>query len=122
MLLDSHALLWFLAGDRKRIGPALRTRIEAEATTVSAVSFWEIAIKASLGKLDAPADLPERVEQLGFDLLEISAEHTWAVRTLPYHHRDPFDRLLISQAQAERLAILTSDSAFLAYDVTVVWD
>jgi PIN domain nuclease of toxin-antitoxin system len=122
MLLDSHALLWFLAGDRKHIGKALRARIEADATTVSTASLWEIAIKVGLGKLDAPVDLPRRVEQFGFELLAVSAEHAWAVQALPPHHRDPFDRLLIAQAQTERLAILTSDPAFAAYEVTVVWD
>src|ERR1700710_954125 len=122
MLLDSHALLWFVAGDERRIGKALRARIEAEATTVSAVRLWEIAIKASLGKLEAPDDLPTRVQQLGFELLPVTAEHAWRVRSLPRHHRDPFDRLLIAQAQVERLPVVTIDPAFVAYDVTVVWD
>src|ERR1700709_1628240 len=98
MLLDSHALLWFVAGDERRIGKALRARIEAEATTVSAVSLWEIAIKASLGKLEAPDDLPTRVQQLGFELLPVTAEHAWRVRSLPRHHRDPFHRLLVAPA------------------------
>jgi PIN domain nuclease of toxin-antitoxin system len=121
MLLDSHALLWFVAGDRKRIGKALRARIEAEATTVSAASLWEIAIKSALGKLDTPDDLPERVEGLGFEILPVTAEHAWRVRELPRHHGDPFDRLLIVQAQVERLAIFTADSALDAYDVEIRW-
>jgi len=122
MLLDPHALLWFVAGDQKRIGEALRARIEADATTISTASLWEIAIKAGLGKLDAPDDPPERVEQLGFELLPVTSDHAWQVRHLPFHHRDPFDRLLIAQAQVERLPVLTADPAFNAYDVTVVWD
>lgn len=122
MLIDSHALLWFVAGDRRRIGQDLRTRIEAGPVTVSTASLWEIAIKVGLGKLDAPPDLPTRVEQLGFDVLDVSAEHAWAVRQLPLHHRDPFDRMLIAQAQVERLPILTADPAFAAYDVPVLWD
>jgi len=122
MLLDSHALLWFVAGDQKRIGRALRARIEADATTISTASLWEIAIKASLGKLEAPDNLPERVEQLGFELLPVTSDHAWRVRHLPFHHRDPFDRLLIAQAQVERLPVLTADPAFNAYDVRVVWD
>ncbi|HEX3609483.1 MAG TPA: type II toxin-antitoxin system VapC family toxin [Solirubrobacterales bacterium] len=121
MLIDSNALLWFVAGDSKRIGRALRAQIEAEATTVSVASLWEIAIKVALGKLDAPDDLPARVEQLGFHLLPVNADHAWRVRRLPRHHRDPFDRLLIAQAQVERLPIITADSMFDAYDVTVVW-
>jgi PIN domain nuclease of toxin-antitoxin system len=121
MLIDAHALLWFVAGDSKRIGKALRARIEAEAMMVSTATLWEIAIKVGLGKLDAPDDLPERVEQLGFDLLPVTADHAWQVRRLPPHHRDPFDRLLIAQAQVERLPIVTADPSFDAYDVTVVW-
>ena len=122
MLVDSHTLLWFVAGDRKRISRGLQTRIEAEATTVSTASLWEIAIKAALGKLDAPDDLPARVERLGFELLPVTADHAWKVRHLPPHHRDPFDRLLIAQAQVERLPIVTADPLFDAYGVTVVWD
>jgi len=122
MLIDTHALLWFLSGDRKRIGRTLRSRIEAEATTVSVATLWEIAIKAALGKLDAPRDLPARVEQVGFELLPVGAEHAWQVRFLPRHHGDPFDRLLIGQAQVERLAIMTANPSFDAYDVTVVWE
>jgi PIN domain nuclease of toxin-antitoxin system len=121
VLIDSNALLWFVAGDSKRIGRALRAQIEAEATTVSVASLWEIAIKAALGKLDAPDDLPARVEQVGFYLLPVTADHAWQVRQLPLHHRDPFDRLLIAQAQIERLPIFTSDSTFDAYDVMAVW-
>ena len=121
MLIDSHALLWFLAGNSKQIDRALRAQIEAEATTVSVASLWEIAIKSSLGKLDAPDDLPTRVEQAGFYLLPVAADHAWQVRQLPSHHRDPFDRLLIAQAQVERLPIFTADALFDAYDVLTVW-
>lgn len=121
MLIDSNALLWFVAGDSKQIGRELRAQIEAEATTVSVASLWEIAIKSALGKLDAPDDLPEKVEQLGFYLLPVTADHAWQVRQLPLHHRDPFDRLLIAQAQVERLPIFTADSLFAAYDVVAIW-
>lgn len=120
-LLDSNVLLWFVGGDSERISSALRTRIEAGAL-VSVASFWEIAIKKGLGKLEAPDDLPARVQELGFELLPIELEHVWAVGDLPPHHRDPFDRLLIAQARAERLAVLTADSAFGAYDVEVIWE
>jgi PIN domain nuclease of toxin-antitoxin system len=120
-LVDSHVLLWFVTGNRSRISPALRERIEAGAL-VSIASLWEIAIKAALGKLKAPDDLPRRVEELGFELLPITADHAWHVRSLPNHHGDPFDRLLIAQAQVERLAIVTADPAFGAYDVPVVWE
>src|SRR3977135_2665678 len=105
MLIDSNALLWFVAGGSKGTG----------AGVGSVGSLWEIAIKAALGKLDAPDDLPAKVEQLGFYLLPVTADHAWQVRQLPLHHRDPFDRLLIAQAQIERLPIFTADSLFDAY-------
>lgn len=85
-------------------------------------SLWEIAIKVALGKLDVPDDLPERVRQLGFELLPIASDHAWRVRSLPHHHGDPFDRLLIAQAQLEQLPIVTADAAFDDYDVVVIWE
>jgi PIN domain nuclease of toxin-antitoxin system len=120
VLLDSHFVLWFLAGDRRRIGKDLRTRIETEPAIVSVASLWEIAIKLDLGKLEAPEDLPARTEEAGFEILAVSAEHAWQVRRLPSHHRDPFDRMLIAQAQVEREAILTADPIFASYDVVLV--
>lgn len=122
LLVDSHALLWFVAGDRRRISVALRRRIEAAEVVVSVASLWEIAIKSALGKLDAPDDLPAGLRGLGFELLTVTEEHAWRVGSLPHHHRDPFDRLLIAQAQLERLPIVTADDVFDDYDVTVVWE
>jgi len=122
MLIDTHVLLWYVAGDRKRIGPSLRKRIESEEMTVSAASIWEIAIKSAIGRLEAPADLPIRIGQLGFALLPIATEHAWRVRDLPPHHRDPFDRLLVAQAQIEQLPILSADAALGDYDVTVIFN
>ncbi len=119
-LLDTNALLWFVWGDSKRISPGLRARIEAGAM-VSIASFWEIAIKKALGKLQAPDELPTRVQEMGFELMAIELEHAWALRELPQHHRDPFDRLLIAQARIEGLVLLTADPAFDAYDVDVAW-
>lgn len=119
-LLDTNALLWFVWGDSKRISPGLRARIEVGAL-VSIASFWEIAIKKALGKLQAPDDLPTRVQEMGFELLSIELEHAWALRNLPQHHRDPFDRLLIAQARSESLLLLAADPAFDAYDVDVAW-
>jgi PIN domain nuclease of toxin-antitoxin system len=122
LLLDTHVLLWYVLGDRRRVGRELQNQIEAEGPTVSVVSVWEAAIKSALGKLDAPDDLPARVAELGFRLLEVTAEHAWQVRRLPQHPRDPFDRLLIAQAQLEQMPIVTADPLFDAYDVKVVWD
>jgi PIN domain nuclease of toxin-antitoxin system len=122
LLVDSHVLLWHVLDD-SRLGPEPTAAIEADEAEVlvSTASLWEIAIKAALGKLDVPDDLPVQVEQLGFHLLPVTADHAWQVRQLPLHHRDPFDRLLIAQAQIERLSIVTADASFDAYDVKVVW-
>jgi PIN domain nuclease of toxin-antitoxin system len=122
LLLDSHALLWFVAGDRRRISSELRARIEASEAVISIAGLWEIAIKSALGKLDAPPDLPKRIQELGFELLPVSPEHAWQVRSLPHHHGDPFDRLMIVQAQLEHLPIVSADKAFDVYDVTVIWE
>lgn len=122
MLLDTHVLLWFLAGESKRVSAQLRSEIEAGPAIVSVASLWEIAIKRDLGKLTAPDDLPERIGSSGFDLLAVEAEHAWAVQGLPHHHRDPFDRLLIAQANVERLPIATAAPVFSRYDVEVRWD
>jgi PIN domain nuclease of toxin-antitoxin system len=123
LLVDSHVLLWHLLDD-PRLTPGPTAMIEADDAEVlaSVASLWEIAIKNALGKLEAPEDLPRRVAELGFESLPIDVEHAWAVRQLPHHHRDPFDRLLIAQAQVEGLPIVTSDPAFDAYDVKVFWD
>lgn len=122
LLLDSHPLLWFVLGNKRRLSATMRARIEDGESLVSVASLWEIAIKSALGKLNAPDDLPERVEALGFELLPITAEHAWRVRELPHHHGDPFDRVLIAQAQTDSLPIVTADPAFADYDVTVIWD
>ena len=122
LLLDTHALLAFLSGDYK-LSSGARAAIERPDASVvgSAVNIWEIAIKRSIGKLDAPDDLIERADQAGAELLPITPRHAIATGELPFHHRDPFDRLLIAQAQLERCAIVTGDRAFPAYDVPVVW-
>ena len=123
LLVDSHVLLWHVLDD-SRLGPGPTAAIEADdaEVLVSMASLWEIAIKSALGKLDAPDDLPERVPRLGFELLPIASDHAWRVRSLPHHHGDPFDRLLIAQAQLERLPIVTADAAFDDYDVAVIWE
>ena len=123
LLVDSHVLLWHVLDD-PRLGPRPTALIEADdaEVMVSTASLWEIAIKSALGKLEAPDDLPERVEPMGFELLQVTAEHAWRVRSLPHLHGDPFDRLLIAQAQIERMPIVSVDSVFDSFDVTVVWE
>jgi PIN domain nuclease of toxin-antitoxin system len=118
LLLDTHVLLWWLADD-PRLTPGMRRAIEDPATTValSAVSTWEIAIKMALGKIDAPDDLAVVVREAGFDELPVTVDDGWAAGRLPRHHDDPFDRMLIAQAQLRRLTVVTADRRFDAYDV-----
>jgi PIN domain nuclease of toxin-antitoxin system len=122
LLVDTHALLWWLADD-PGLSPAARDTI-AERTNeplVSTASVWEIAIKRSLGKLEVPDDLPDRISENGFDWLAVAPQHAWQVGELPAHHRDPFDRLLIAQALVEGLPVVTADARFGAYGVEVRW-
>jgi len=122
LLVDTHALLWWLADD-PQLSSAARDAIAdpANEPLVSAASVWEIAIKCSLGKLRAPDELPQRISEEGFAWLPISAQHAWQVRDLPTHHADPFDRLLVVQALIERLPIITTDAHFGEYGVEVRW-
>lgn len=116
-LLDSHVLLWAMESD-SRLNSGHRDILgEQNRILVSAATIWECSIKASLGKLKVPSDLAAAVEQMGYEFLPILPAHAEAVRTLPHHHRDPFDRMLIAQAMTEGLTILTVDPAFRAYDV-----
>ncbi|MFI5178522.1 MAG: type II toxin-antitoxin system VapC family toxin [Vicinamibacterales bacterium] len=122
LLLDTHAFLWWLEGHRK-LGRRARTAIEqAEAGVwISAASAWEIAIKVGLGRLelDEPPEacLPREMERSGFQPLAVSVAHALAVRALPPHHADPFDRLLVVQAEAEGLTLVTADAVFGRYGV-----
>lgn len=121
VLLDTHALLWSLEAPG-RIGADARRVFEDRTTAVvvSVVSVWEIAIKKRRGQLSAPDDLPDIVSGLGHELLEVRMEHAWRVATLPLHHRDPFDRLLVAQAQVEDLPLITHDRHLERYDVRII--
>jgi PIN domain nuclease of toxin-antitoxin system len=122
LLLDTHTLLALLSSDYPLSTDAQATMERPNAELLaSAVNVWEIAIKRSIGKLKAPDDLIERIDATGTELLSITARHANATATLPLHHRDPFDRLLIAQAKLEGCAILTKDPAFAAYDIPVIW-
>jgi PIN domain nuclease of toxin-antitoxin system len=122
LLVDTHALLWWLTDDPALSAPARAAIADpANEPLVSTACVWEIAIKRSLGKLSAPDDLPERISDAGFAWLPISAEHAWRVRDLPNHHHDPFDRVLVAQAQIEHVPIITADSQFGEYGVDVRW-
>ncbi len=119
LLLDTHVLLWALNGDR-RLGTDARRLLEHRDNEVwfSAVNIWEVAIKVSLGRDDLnvdPDELAELAEECGFVELVVRSRHAAATVKLPPVHADPFDRLLIAQAHAENLTLLTVDAAVLAY-------
>ncbi len=120
LLLDTHIVLWELEGSRPLRGASREAVEQATELLFSVVSFAEIGVKAALGKLSVPRDLHDRVLGSGLRVLGLDAEHGLAVTDLPVHHRDPFDRLLIAQARCERLAIVTADPRFAAYDVRLV--
>jgi len=120
-LLDTHILLWWMAGDRRLPRPARRAIEDpANRVFVSIASLWETAIKFSLKRVIAdPEALREAAERDGFSLLPIEARHCSAVARLPYHHSDPFDRLLVAQALVEPMRLLTHDAQLARYSDTV---
>ena len=126
VLLDTHALIWWVDGDA-RIGRATRERIASadEDAFVSAASAWEIATKARLGKLKAPLpllrDFVQAIEEFGFRPLFISLRHGFEAGRLAGTHRDPFDRMLAAQARVEALVLVTADPAFRLLDVETLW-
>jgi PIN domain nuclease of toxin-antitoxin system len=126
LLLDTHALLWWLDGDR-RLSLKARRAIASESNSilVSAVSAWEITTKARLGKLpgatDVAADVAACVASQGFLPLDITMLHAQRSGRLPGAHRDPFDRMLIAQSQIEDVALVSDDEAFDTFDVRRFW-
>jgi PIN domain nuclease of toxin-antitoxin system len=122
LLLDTHALLWWLADD-PRLGAETREAVaDSEVVLVSTASAWEIALKKGLGKLTAPDDLPSQLVRHQFTVLPIHLSHTVRYGDLPLIHRDPFDRMLVAQAQVEGLTIVSGDPAIAAYDVDVLFN
>ena len=121
LLLDTHAFLWWLGND-PQLGPKAREAISDERNDVfiSAVTGWEIAIKRSIGKLSAPDNLDALLDDEGFSVLPITFYHGEQAGSLPPHHKDPFDRMLIAQAQAEGLTIVTRDEHIPEYGVRVL--
>jgi PIN domain nuclease of toxin-antitoxin system len=120
LLLDTQIVLWQLAGSRS-IGKHASAAIErASELAFSVVSFAEIGVKVAVGKLVVPDDLHDHVLASGLRILGLSPDHGLGVGQLPVHHRDPFDRLLISQARHEGLTIVTADERFAAYDVPLI--
>ena len=121
LLLDTHAALWFLSGD-DRLGENARRHLTDDANRVllSAAVVWEIAIKRSLGKLVVPDEYLSLLLGAGVQPLAVSVEHASAVERLPPHHRDPFDRMLVSQVTIEGGALISRDEALRPYDITLI--
>jgi PIN domain nuclease of toxin-antitoxin system len=125
LILDTHMLLW-AASEVDRISAEARAAIEdgSNDVFVSVVTGWEIAIKQSLGKLELPSAaehwLPDVLRRTGFDVADVGLGAALRVRGLPWHHRDPFDRLLIAQSLEDGYTVVTHDDAFRAYGVSVL--
>jgi PIN domain nuclease of toxin-antitoxin system len=122
LLLDTHAALWLLRGD-ERLGETARRQLADDTNQVllSAAVVWEIAIKRALGKLTVPDEYLTLLFDAGVQSLPVSVAHAAGVADLPPHHRDPFDRMLVSQARAEGAALVTRDKALAPYDVPLIW-
>jgi PIN domain nuclease of toxin-antitoxin system len=124
LLLDTHVALWAIA-DSPKLTLAAREQIESPKTTVwiSTATLWEIAIKHSLGRGDMPVSVREAMgyfQAAGYRFLAIEPEHTLALETLPHHHHDPFDRILIAQALTEPLRLMTHDEMVSRYSDTII--
>jgi PIN domain nuclease of toxin-antitoxin system len=126
VLLDTHTWLWFVLGDSS-LSPAARSLIEdpANEKIVSPASYWETAIKISIGKYTLPQAYDQFIRHAiagqGFSVLPILPSHTSALISLPFHHRDPFDRLLVAQSLAEAIPLISNDTIFDAYLVKRLW-
>jgi PIN domain nuclease of toxin-antitoxin system len=122
LLLDTHAALWWLADD-PRLGADAARHLGDDSNRVllSSSVVWEVAIKRSLGKLQAPPELASTLIGAGVQPLAITLDHAVAVEALPWHHRDPFDRMLVAQAHAEDASIVSDDERLRQYRVRLVW-
>jgi len=124
-LLDTHTLIWFIDGN-KELSQTARQEIEAENATnfVSIASLWEIAIKVSVGKLELKTSFNQinlKLTENGFEILPVTYEDTLIISALPFHHRDPFDRIIIAQAMTNKLTIISKDEQFSSYSIKAIW-
>ena len=124
-LIDTHAFLWFIDGN-KELSKTARLEIEAEGALnfKSIASLWEIAIKVSLGKLILNTNfnkINDKIIQNGFEILSITFEDTVEVSSLPFHHRDPFDRIIIAQAITNNLTLISKDEHFSKYLLKIIY-
>jgi PIN domain nuclease of toxin-antitoxin system len=122
LLLDTHTALWFLSGDERLSDSAKQHLLDdTNRVLLSAAVVWEVAVKTSLGKLVVPEEYVSLLLGAGVQALPVSVEHAAAVAALPWHHRDPFDRMLVAQASIEQAALVSRDDALRPYGVTVIW-
>jgi PIN domain nuclease of toxin-antitoxin system len=122
LLVDTHAALWLLAGDERLSGNARRHLTDgSNQVMLSAAVVWEVAIKRALGKLTVPDEYLSLLLDAGVAPLAVSVAHAAGVEHLPPHHRDPFDRMLVSQATIEGAALVSNDAALRPYGMTLVW-
>ncbi|MGE3328498.1 MAG: type II toxin-antitoxin system VapC family toxin [Acidimicrobiia bacterium] len=120
LLVDSHVALWWLAADA-RLGSACSEHLRsADEVFFSAVTPWELGVKRALGNIDFPDGLVSQLVSAGFSELPISAAHAERAPDLPAHHRDPFDRMLVAQAQLESLVLVTADRSLRPYDIELI--
>jgi PIN domain nuclease of toxin-antitoxin system len=125
-LLDTHALIWFLEGDQRLSGLAREIIAKGDnEVLVSIASLWEMSIKHSLGKLELQQPfaelIPKQLESNAIGVLGVDLPHVIELGDLPYHHRDPFDRMIIAQARVETLPVIGDDGAFDAYGIQRIW-
>ena len=125
LLLDTHTLIWFIT-DNDNLPRKTKSIIESKenACFVSMASYWEIGIKNSIGRLDLNADLKtifHIIEETGFNTIPITTNQILTNAHLPFHHQDPFDRIIIAQAMTEKMTIITKDSQMELYDVPTLW-
>jgi len=121
ILLDTHIFLWAISAP-ERLPAKWRAELESQANQVylSAVSVAEIMIKSSIGKLDVQFNPLDIADKSGFDLLNFTAQDALLLKEMPFHHRDPFDRMLIAQATQKRIAIMTDDAKFSRYECRLI--
>lgn len=126
LLLDTHAFLWFIGGN-PNLSQKARQAIENENNQrfLTIASLWEIAIKVSIGKLKLELSIPDlvtkQVDDNDIKILEITSEHLEQLTKLDFHHKDPFDRLIIAQSLVENMTIITKDTKFVSYPVSILW-
>ena len=126
LLLDTHTLLWFAEGDNQRLSIVARQLLEESSNNkyVSIVSFWEIGIKMSTGKLELKKGLDSLIDfvnKVDFQILPIKINHIEIIKTLPFIHRDPFDRMLVAQASVEGLVVVSADKNIPQYNIKSIW-